>query len=131
MRAWTVSFPLSCSCSPYQLSNGIDSCTHLHMDPKLHSVTQGASDAAGGAADAVVIPPASAGQAAVVDAAVASVRAQMAVDRKTTALKSLQVLTSASHLWHFLSSLCMYGKEKSSIWDFFRFPFPPELGIVI
>ena len=53
---------------------------------------QAAADAAAGAADAVTsLPPASAGKAAVVDAAVVSVQAQMAADRKTTALKSLQV----------------------------------------
>ncbi len=39
----------------------------------------------------MAVPPASAGKDAVIDAAVASVQAQMATDRKTTALKALQV----------------------------------------
>lgn len=71
---------------------------------------QGDADAAAGAADAVVIPPASFGKAAVVDAAVASVQAQMAADRKTTALKSLQVLTSFSLLGWPISTVYLNYK---------------------
>lgn len=55
----------------------------------------GQSDAAEGRAAAVAIPAGEAGKAAVVDACCASVAAQMAEDRKTTALKSLQ-----GHIWH-------------------------------
>ncbi len=71
------------------------------------SLPQGDADAAAGTADAVVIPPASLGKAAVVDAAVASVQAQMAADRKTTALKSLQVLTTPPR--------SQYGGHEQSI----------------
>ena len=52
---------------------------------------QGEADTAAGSPDVVAVPPAAAGKKAVINAVVASVQAQMAADRKTTALKALQV----------------------------------------
>ena len=54
------------------------------------------------------IPPASAGREAVLEAAVSSVHTQMDEDRKTTALKSLQVCVSgAASIKRRLVSACI------------------------
>lgn len=69
-------------------------------------MAQGEEDKAAGSSAAVEVPPASAGKAAVVAVAVRSVKAQMAVDRKTTALKSLQVCSRRTS-YRVLVSLLM------------------------
>ena len=52
------------------------------------------------------------------DAAVASVQAQMAADRKTTALKSLQVLTCFSHSNLPTSTIYSYSGQISALIKF-------------
>lgn len=56
----------------------------------------GAADAAEGRSDAVTVPEDAAGSDAVIGACLKSVKAQMASDRKTTALKLLQVCVCRS-----------------------------------
>lgn len=58
------------------------------------SMLQGEADVAAGRANAVVIPSGSETRPTIVRACITSVDRQMAEDRKTTALKSLQVCTS-------------------------------------
>lgn len=82
-------FPYAAKHAERYLRATFDQAPTQHAVQALRAL--GAADAAEGRGDAVVVPDDAAGQEAVVEACLKSVKAQMASDRKTTALKLLQV----------------------------------------